>query len=256
MRSDVLNKNSNAYDGKSRPTTIFDWNYITCGSPMFSHGQLTASSGPVVASGHRFGMRGSVSGIQYTDGIVGHIIKNGGTPSDGSIGTYAEDTPYLSTYATSEMTYDNLLGAFEVIYDRARGGSPNKLGLASLPVISHFNKLAGFVDNSFAGEGRYNFSKSDGQFGHSIMKIDTVHGSLALVKEPLFRGFANSMLALIDMKQVAYRPLVGNGLNRDTHIITNVQQADEDLRKDMVLTEAGLEVALPETHMLYNFEGV
>ena len=56
MRSDVLNKNSNAYDGKSRPTTIFDWNYITCGSPMFSHGQLTASSGPVVASGHRFGM--------------------------------------------------------------------------------------------------------------------------------------------------------------------------------------------------------
>ena len=56
MRSDVLNKNSNAYDGKSRPTTIFDWNYIKCGSPMFSHGQLTASSGPVVASGHRFGM--------------------------------------------------------------------------------------------------------------------------------------------------------------------------------------------------------
>ena len=58
------------------------------------------------------------------------------------------------------------------------------------------------------------------------------------------------------MKQIAYRPLVGNGLNRDTHIITNVQQADEDLRKDMILTEAGLEVALPETHMLYNFEGI
>mgnify|MGYP003151334338 CR=1 FL=1 len=56
MRADVLNKNSGAYDGKTRPTTIFKWNYINCGSPMFSHGQLTASSGPVVASGHRFGM--------------------------------------------------------------------------------------------------------------------------------------------------------------------------------------------------------
>ena len=56
MRADVLNKNSGAYDGKTRPTTIFKWNYISCGSPMFSHGQLTASSGPVVASGHRFGM--------------------------------------------------------------------------------------------------------------------------------------------------------------------------------------------------------
>ena len=56
MRSDVLNKNSGQYDGKTRPTTIFQWNYINCGSPMFSHGQLTYSSGPVVASGHRYGM--------------------------------------------------------------------------------------------------------------------------------------------------------------------------------------------------------
>ena len=28
----------------------------------------------------------------------------------------------------------------------------------------------------------------------------------------------------------------------------------EDLRKDMVLTEAGLEVSLPEAHALFNFE--
>jgi hypothetical protein len=63
-------------------------------------------------------------------------------------------------------------------------------------------------------------------------------------------------MMIVDMAQVAYRPLVGNGVNRDTHVITNVQQADEDLRKDMILTEAGLEVSLPETHMLYNFESV
>jgi len=53
-----------------------------------------------------------------------------------------------------------------------------------------------------------------------------------------------------------YRPLVGNGLNRDTHIITNVQNSDEDLRKDMVITEAGLEVTLPECHALYEVESV
>ena len=120
-----------------------------------------------------------------------------------------------------------------------------------------------FVDNTLqqsTDAGSYNlnvdYSRLNGSFGHKLMKIDTVHGSLALVKEPLFRGFANTMLCLVDMKQIAYRPLVGNGLNRDTHITTNVQQADEDLRKDMILTEAGLEVALPETHMLYNFEGI
>jgi len=58
------------------------------------------------------------------------------------------------------------------------------------------------------------------------------------------------------MGQVAYRPLIGNGVNRDTHIITNVQQADEDLRKDMIITEAGLEITVPESHALYSFESL
>jgi hypothetical protein len=43
-------------------------------------------------------------------------------------------------------------------------------------------------------------------------------------------------------------------VNRDTQIETNVQNADEDLRKDIILTEAGLEVTLPEAHALYNLE--
>ena len=77
-----------------------------------------------------------------------------------------------------------------------------------------------------------------------------------LVKEPLFRGFASGFCMMVDLDHVAYRPLVGNGVNRDTQIQTNVQSADEDLRKDMILTEAGLEVSLPETHFLLNLEGV
>ena len=102
---------------------------------------------------------------------------------------------------------------------------------------------------------RYNFqaSQRDGSFGHKIMQLNTVHGDLSIVREPLFRGMSGGFLLLADMGQLAYRPLVGNGLNRDTHVITNVQQADEDLRKDMILTEAGLEVTIPETHMLYSF---
>ena len=52
------------------------------------------------------------------------------------------------------------------------------------------------------------------------------------------------------MKNVNYRPLAGNGVNRDTHIITNVQNNNVDGRKDIVLTEAGLEIQLPETHAI------
>ena len=64
------------------------------------------------------------------------------------------------------------------------------------------------------------------------------------------------MMLMADMSNLAYRPLVGNGVNRDTQIQTNVQSADEDLRKDMILTEAGLEITLPEVHALYNVEGI
>ena len=88
------------------------------------------------------------------------------------------------------------------------------------------------------------------------MKIDTIHGDMTLVKEPLFRANSSGYMCLVDLDHVSYRPLVGNGINRDTSITTNVQQADEDLRKDMILTEAGLEVTLPETHALLHLEGV
>ena len=204
-----------------------------------------------------FGMRGSQSGVQYSEGIVGHILQNGTNTGGGALAAYAEDKPYLGGWSAAETTYDNLLGAFEVMFDPARGGSSSKLCLASLPVVSHFNKLAGgFVGSTISDPLQYNFEKSEGSFGHKIMKIDTVHGDCSLVKEPLFRNNSSGLMAFVDLDHVSYRPLVGNGVNRDTSITTNVQQADEDLRKDMILTEAGLEISLPETHAVINVEAI
>ena len=207
-----------------------------------------------------FGQRGRQSGVQSTEGLAGHIIVNRQAQSPGSI-SYSSGAPYFAAAASSSVTYDTFLGDFEVLFDPARGGSNNKLALAGLPVISYLNKVGNnsFIDVSLGDPddtgNRYNFqaSQRDGSFGHKIMQLNTVHGDLSIVREPLFRGMSAGFLLLADMGQLAYRPLVGNGLNRDTHVITNVQQADEDLRKDMILTEAGLEVTIPETHMLYSF---
>ena len=205
-----------------------------------------------------FSMRARQDNLQYSEGIVGHILQNATAVASGSA-AYTSGAPYMFSQASTSVTYDSLLSDFEVVFDPARGGNKNKLGLASRPVISYFNKLAGFSDTSMAlaadNSARYNFNASqrDGAFGHSIMQVNTVHGDLSMIAEPMFRGIASGYLALIDLDHVAYRPLVGNGLNRDTHVITNVQQADEDLRKDMILTEAGLEITIPETHALYSF---
>ena len=202
-----------------------------------------------------FGQRARQNSIQYTEGLVGHIIKKGTAQmADGTALSYSSGVPYYRSVAN--MSYDVILGDMEVLFDPARGGSADKLVLASLPAITIFNKLGstGFVIESIGDEHRYNFSSSKGAFGHSVMKIETIHGNLHMVKEPLFRGISAGCLLIADMAKLAYRPLVGNGVNRDTAIETNVQAPDEDLRKDMILTEAGLEVTLPEAHMLYNME--
>ncbi len=205
-----------------------------------------------------FGNSASQSGINYTDGIVGHIIKNSQSQITGASAqvSYTEDKGYFTTRTDAETTYDVILKDLEVIFDPARGGSSSKLALCSLPVISFFNKMASsstFLSSAYSAANPM-MSQASGSYGHKVMKVETIHGDLTLVKEPLFRGHAAPYMCLVDLDNVAYRPLVGNGVNRDTHIQTNVQSADEDLRKDMVLTEAGLEVSLPEAHALFNFE--
>ena len=211
-----------------------------------------------------FGQRASSGGVNYSEGVVGHILANGHSQplEDSEQLVYTEGQAYLKTVAAASLTYDVLLRDLEVVFDPARGGNTSKLALCSLPVISLFNKLgdgAGFIGDSISssatsGGTRYNFDSSTGSFGHKIMKVETVHGDLSLVKEPLFRKGSGEFMCMVDLDHVSYRPLVGNGVNRDTSITTNVQQADEDLRKDLILTEAGLEVSLPETHALFNFE--
>lgn len=208
-----------------------------------------------------FGQKARVNGVQYTEGLVGHIVKNVAPVTDNSAFSYSSGNAYYRSVAQAELTYDRLLADLEVIFDPARGGSSEKLVLASLPVITFFNKMGdgAFIDASVGQSSspfRVNMNNVQGSFGHNLMEINTVHGSMYLVKEPLFRGIANGFMLMADMSKLAYRPLVGNGINRDTQIMTNVQSPDEDLRKDMILTEAGLEITLPECHALYNVEGL
>ena len=56
------------------------------------------------------------------------------------------------------------------------------------------------------------------------------------------------------MTSVKYRPLVGNGLNRDTTVYVGVQTLENsgvDRRVDQILTEAGMEWSMPECHAIW-----
>lgn len=54
MRSDVLNQNSNAYDGRTKPEKIFEWDYISCAHPIVSNTGVSADG--VMAEGDKYGM--------------------------------------------------------------------------------------------------------------------------------------------------------------------------------------------------------
>ena len=158
---------------------------------------------------------------------------------------------YNMSYASSG--YDAFLDAMEDYFAPESGNSGNKLVLASRKVITYLNKLGSgsFLNNS-VGSSQYSLDVQSikGAFGHQVTVVNTIFGNLHFVAEPLLRGPWEDYCVAVDMKNVAYRPLVGNGVSRDTFIETNIQANDMDGRKDQVITEAGLEISLPETHAI------
>ncbi len=170
--------------------------------------------------------------------------------------------PYTESYGKvynmsySSSGYDAFLDAMEDFFAPESGNSGDKLVLASRKIITYLNKLGSgsFLNNS-VGSSQYKLDVQSipGAFGHTVTMVNTIFGNLHFVAEPLLRGPWEDYAVAVDMKNVAYRPLVGNGVSRDTFIETNVQDNGVDGRQDQVITEAGLEISVPETHAILKF---
>lgn len=170
--------------------------------------------------------------------------------------------PYTELYGKSynmyygSSTYDTFMDHLEDYFAPESGNSSDKLVLTSRKVINWLNKLgdSGFLRNT-VGASQYQFDVQNvkGKFGHMVTKVSTVFGNLHFVQEPNLRGWMEDYAVAVDLKNVAYRPLKAHGISRDTFITTNVQDPDMDGRKDMITTEAGIEINLPETHAVFKF---
>jgi len=176
---------------------------------------------------------------------------------------YAEIYGKIKNFTYGSSGYDDFVDAMSDLFDAESAAGGSKLVLASRAIMNWLNKLGGssFLGNTMASgdansSSHYGVqvSKDAGMFqGVQITKVSTLYGDLNFVMEPLLRGPWANHAIVVDLKNVAYRPLVGNGVNRDTHIMTNIQGNATDGRQDMILTEAGLEVSLAETHAILNF---
>ena len=182
--------------------------------------------------------------VRYTHGIVPYTEANGKVMN-------------FKYGGGSKSTYDDFIDQMKDFYAPESGNSGDKLVLASRKVLAWLNKLgtSSFLNNTVASENyQLDVQNIKGSFGHMVTKINTIFGNLHFVPEPLFRGQDEDMAIAVDLANVKYRPLSGNGVSRDTHIVTNVQNNNVDGRKDMILTEAGLEISLPETHAIMKWE--
>ena len=182
--------------------------------------------------------------------------------SSGPVRTSHGIVPYTETYGKvynmsyASSGYDAFLDAMEDFFAPESGNSGNKLVLASRKVITYLNKLGNgsFLNNS-VGSSQYKLDVQTipGAFGHTVTMVNTIFGNLHFVAEPLLRGPWENYCVAVDMKNVAYRPLVGNGVSRDTFIETNIQDNGVDGRQDQIITESGLEISVPETHAILKF---
>jgi hypothetical protein len=164
------------------------------------------------------------------------------------ISLYGNTHPF--TYANSG--YNDFVDWCGDFFAPEKGNSSTKLVLASRKVIGWFNKLnngESFLGNTLqASAAQFDVQNVKSQFGFNLTKINTIFGELNFVASSLLRDQWEDYVIVLDLPNIAYRPLVGNGLSRDTFYQTNVQAPDIDGRVDQIVTEAGLQILLPETH--------
>jgi len=193
-------------------------------------------------------------GVGHPNGAAAGAATDGtGAPLRTTHGIlpYTENNGKVYSFSYASSGYDAFLDAMEDFFAPEGGNSGNKLVLASRKVITYLNKLGqgSFLNNSVGSDQyRLDVQNIKGSFGHMVTKVNTIYGNLHFIADPLLRGPWENYCVGVDMKNVAYRPLAGNGINRDTFIETNIQDNDVDGRKDQIITEAGLEIQLPETH--------
>lgn len=148
-------------------------------------------------------------------------------------------TPSYATY-----DYNSFIDDMENLYAL---GSGNKIGVAGSTPLAMFSKIG---TGSFLSGANVEV-KQVTEFGLSITKVRHPFGVFNLVWDKALRGSGlyKDILLGVDPAYIKWRPLVGNGKNFDTHLVTNTQARDEiRQRRYAYRTVAGVEMAFPSVH--------
>ena len=170
---------------------------------------------------------------------------------------------FISTYgntfslATATKTQDSFLDDLSAMLDPRYNNAGSTVFFCSTAVYNWLHKLSGYFSNNLEISPNFNadFAMSGKKkvFGIDITTINTIYGDMNVARNVHLDGTNVKMIG-INMKYCAYRPLVGNGINRDTGVYVGVQTLENSgvaRRVDQILTEAGMEWCCPETHAIW-----
>ena len=188
-----------------------------------------------------FGRQATVSSTNYTQGAVDYI------------GTYGNAFSLNINTKTQDDFLDDLSAYLDPRYNNGKAS----VFFCSTAVWNWLHKLGGYFNNNLStgANFRADFAVmgSKSVLGLNTTTINTPYGDMNVVRNVHLDGTNVKMLG-INMKYCSYRPLAGNGVNRDTSVYVGVQTLENsgvDRRVDQILTEAGMEWQMPECHAVW-----
>jgi hypothetical protein len=181
------------------------------------------------------------NGIQYTQGAVDYITNYGN----------------IFALAHASKTCDGFLDDLSEFVEPRYNSSNATVFFCDTFTYNWLNKLSGYFNNNVQISPNFRadfaFKGTSSKLGVAVNKISTIYGDMNVVRNIHLDGTGVS-IAAINMNYVKYRPLVGNGLNRDTAVYVGVQTLENsgvDKRVDLIQTEAGFQWMMPEAHALW-----
>jgi len=180
-------------------------------------------------------------GVQYTQGVVDYVLKYG--------------QKFSLTHSTK--TCDDFLDDMSQYLDPRMNNAGSTLFLCDTYTYNWLNKLSGYFNNNVQISPNFRadfaFKGTSNKLGVTVNRISTIYGDMNIVRDVHLDGTGVYILG-VNMNHVKYRPLVGNGQNRDTTVYVGVQTLENtgvDKRVDLIQTEAGLEIGSPEQHCVW-----
>ncbi|MFA6973200.1 MAG: DUF5309 family protein [Parcubacteria group bacterium] len=144
----------------------------------------------------------------------------------------------VNQVVSNVTTRDDFNGFLRTLFTH---GNSEKYLLASGYVL---DKISSFAHD------KLQIVQGEKTFGLSIVKYQSPHGTLNILKHDLLAGDLYGKAAIgLDMEALTYRFLS----NRDTKLLTNRQAPGEDSNVNEYLTECGLQLEQPERHAVVKF---